>query len=375
MNHGAAGAGGRPVTLAQMRAWPLLLVVGCAGHTTSPPSPAPPRAATVPTLCDAGPPDLRARARRAELVHQYLERAANRMEGRDPTPKASDTAFRRARGAACGQVSYASKLRRSDDATLGVAACHTQDVIDDGRSRIIPVAVSADGRSALLFVHLEAELGREMWWSEHVAHVNEDVVGLVISTGAGAGGATPTGDGITLGPTGDFDEDGVLDLLTSGLGADWHMMSLAPTHGRTVRGLPVRAARWNGISNPVLGVITEGRSTYLLAAEEGLVATCARPDNAIIHALHWASDTSSFVPADLGPYAIERLADLCRPVRVLRELDPVASPTPVGASLERRRAWVFELTELARRVDLPLGDFAAVLRAEAALEPCTVGPN
>jgi hypothetical protein len=237
------------------------------------------------------------------------------MEGRDPTPKASDTTFRRARGAACGQVSYASKLRRSDDATRGVAACHTQDVIDDGRSRIIPVAVSADGRSALLFVHLEAELGRQMWWSEHLAHVNDDVVGLVTSTGGGAGGATPTGDGITLGPTGDFDEDGVLDVLAGGLGADWHMMTLArPTYGVTAKGLPRPAARWSGNSNPVLGVLTQGRSTYLLAAEEGLVATCARPDNAIIDALHWATDTGSFVSADLGPHAIERLSDFCRPV-------------------------------------------------------------
>jgi hypothetical protein len=293
------------------------------------------------------------------------------MQGRDPTPRASVLAFRRARLGACGQVSYAAKLRRIDDESLGVAACHTEDVVDDGQSKLAPLAISADGRSALLFVHLEAGLGRQMWWSEHVAHVKDDVVQLVVSTATGPGGATATGEGIVPGPTADFDEDGVVDVLSNSIGSSWHMMSVAgPHYGPTITGLPRPALPWKGRSNPVLGVLTKGRSTYLLAAKEGLVATCARPDHAIIHALHWASDTKSFVDADLGSEAHKRLADLCHPIRVLRELDPVVSPAPMDAGLEQRRAWVVELTELVRRVDLPMDEFAATLRAEAALQAC-----
>ena len=96
----------------------------------------------------------------------------------------------------------------------------------------------------MFFVHLESEARRATWWTEHLAHVKDDVVGLMDSTGGGAGRATPTGQGILPGATADFDEDDVLALIAIHPDSDWHMMSLArPTYGPTVRSLPwVRAA-------------------------------------------------------------------------------------------------------------------------------------
>lgn len=341
----------------------VLLLAACGTHNSE-------TRAVVP-LCDAGGPSPGAARDRARRAGQLLDVFGRRLEGREPAPSVSAELLTRARNSACEHVSYAAKLRRAADESLGVAACHTNASVEDKRSHFVPLAVSSKADAALFYVRLESDAGPDEWESEHIVHATRDEASRILSTGPGAGGATARGLTVIPGPTGDFDGDGVLDVLgTSGQSRYWALHSLARTTFGPSGALPPPASAWNGHSNPAVSLIVRAGRAHVVAVEGGIMSACARGDYDGVHVMEWSPSRQWFVRSELGGDAKRLIEHTCEPIRVLADLEAPGAGPASGAALVERRSWLERIEGRLAQAGINDAGLREALRAEAGVAAC-----